>query len=299
MQISAVINTKNSSATLQACLESVKWVDEIVVVDMHSTDQTVEIAKKFTQKVFTYKDVGYVEPARNFAIQKAKGKWVLVIDADEEVSDTLREYIQALLGKEETEKVAAFAIPRKNIVFGGWLSHAGWWPDYQLRLFQPGAVTWKDEIHSVPKVTGRSVQLPADEKLALIHHNYPTVEEFITRLNRYTTKEVESRSTAQITSKAIVGGFRTELMSRLFMHKGIDGGVRGVSVSFMQAMYEVVVRLKQWESQGHPKTDHLHETLVEVHALQQDLAYWIANWQVQHSKGVTKFYWVIRRKLKL
>ena len=89
IKISAVVNTRNEEKNLDACLKSLNFVDEIVVVDMESEDKTKQIAKKYTNKVFNYDNVGYVEPARNFAINKAKGDWILIVDADERVPRSL------------------------------------------------------------------------------------------------------------------------------------------------------------------------------------------------------------------
>lgn len=297
MKISVVINTKNSASTLKQCLQSVKWADEIIVVDMHSLDDTVEIAKKYTDKVYSFKDVGFVEPARNFAIGKASGEWILVVDADEEITSALKSEILTII---EHTDISCFALPRKNIVLGDWLQTAGWWPDYQLRLFKRGAVAWQDTIHSIPKVEGKIRRLPASDSFAILHHNYQSVEDFIERLNRYTSKEVEARKLSDIRPSTLIGGFRTELMSRLFYQNGISGGNRGVGVSFLQATYELTVRLKQWQAQGfEEKTENMNQTLAEVQALHQDLAYWIADLKVKQSSGIGKIIWIIRRKMKI
>src|SRR6266498_5902614 len=135
-KISVVVTVFNGEKTLNACLESVKWADEIIVVDDGSTDGTISIAKKHTDKIYHHKSQGFVEPARNFAISKTTGDWILVLDADEQVPQSLAEKLQELAGQSETECVN---LPRKNIIFNKWIQHTGWWPDYNIRFFKKGS----------------------------------------------------------------------------------------------------------------------------------------------------------------
>ena len=169
MKLSVVITTKNAATTLERTLESVKFADEIVVVDMMSTDETVRIARKFTDNIFTTPDVGYVEPARNFSLSKARGEWILVVDADEVISETLRDYLLELLATDSD--IASYSLARKNLIFGDWVQTAGWWPDYQPRLFRRGKVIWSDLLHSKPAIDGKSEKLPDKAELAIEHHN--------------------------------------------------------------------------------------------------------------------------------
>jgi hypothetical protein len=307
MSLSVVINTKNSAVTLKKALDSVKSLaDEIVIVDMRSTDETLSIAKKYTQKISSFNDVGYVEPARNFAISKATKDWVLVLDADEEVSDGLRQIIKQIIsGQVDINGQAdAYFIPRQNIIFNKKIEKTGWWPDYQLRLFKTGAVKWSDEIHSIPEVLGNTLSLPADDRFAIIHHNYQTVEQFVERLNRYTTahlvtKNADDKSTP-LTTAQLLETFTKELTSRLFAQKGIDEGVHGLGLSLMQSMYQVVVELKKWQNAGFPVSGNDQiETLSVIQAWQEELFFWIADWHVQHSSGLAKVIWKIRRRLRV
>lgn len=113
IKLSVVVNTKNSSTTLESTLKSASFADEIVIVDMHSSDNTKEIAKKYTNKIFDYQDVGFVEPARNFAIKKTTGDWIFILDADEEISDGLKKQIPSLI----TKNVDIYDVPRKKYHF--------------------------------------------------------------------------------------------------------------------------------------------------------------------------------------
>jgi glycosyltransferase involved in cell wall biosynthesis len=188
-RISTVINTLNEEENLPRALASVKdFADEIVVVDMHSDDQTVDIAKKSGARVFEHDRTGYVEPARNFAISKAEGDWILILDADEELSQSLSKSLRKIADNPAADY---YRLPRKNIIFGRWIKHTGWWPDYNIRFFKKGCVSWNEIIHSVPTTQGAGSDLKADEENALVHHNYRTAEQYVERMNRYTSYQAK------------------------------------------------------------------------------------------------------------
>ncbi|MEK7188473.1 MAG: glycosyltransferase family 2 protein, partial [Patescibacteria group bacterium] len=148
-KISVVINTLNEAKNLPRAIASIKnFADEIVVVDMRSDDKTVGVAKKLGAKVYLHERTSYVEPARNFAISKVmsqsdsqRSQWVLILDADEEVPDTLAQKLKESM---EKNKGDYFRIPRKNIIFGKWMQHSRWWPDFNIRFFKKGFVSWSE-----------------------------------------------------------------------------------------------------------------------------------------------------------
>lgn len=303
MKLSVVINTKNAEKTLELALKSVKFADEIVVVDMKSTDDTLKIAKKYTSSVFTHKDVGYVEPARNFAISKAKGDWILILDADEEVPQELKKTITGIVSESAKGEFTAncYYIPRKNYIFGKWIEKTGWWPDHVLRLFKKGFVEWADEIHSIPITRGEVKELPASENIAIVHHNYQHVSQYIDRMNHYSdiqAKEIVESKGKKTSSKYIFKKFSSELLSRLFAQRGINDGAHGLSLSLLQSISEASVAMKVWEESGFPETNRFQEEelLNQVAQFKRELAYWIADWQVENNSGLVKIYWQIRRK---
>lgn len=301
MPLTAIIHTKNAATTVRAALESVKFADEIVVVDMESTDGTPLIARDYTKHIFSHEDVGYADPARNFGLSKASQPWILVLDADEEVPVSLKELIQAIVsGTVGAELQAdAYYLPRRNEIFNTLIKHSGWWPDYQLRLFKKGTVTWQDGVHRLPDATGTSVYLPASDANALLHHNYQSVTQFIDRLNRYTSiKANETKDTdPQVTESTLLTLFSGEFFSRYFAHQGYKDGAHGMALSLLQSMYQVTVQLKQWDNQHFPAH---HQNLQNVdkglRKFQKELNYWLADAQVQNTSGLKKIYWQIRRK---
>ncbi len=249
-KISVVINTYNEEKNIRSALESVKWADEIVVCDMHSTDNTVEIAKKYKAKVVYHKLTHFVEPARNFAIKQASNSWVLVLDADEVISDNLRNELVKIISKENS--YSYFELPRKNIIFGKWMKASMWWPDYNIRFFKNGHVTWNEEIHSNPSTIGMGTKLEEEEKFAIVHNNYTSVTQFVDRLNRYSTiqaQELFNKKTKFSYSDLLTKPLE-EFLSRYFSKRGFEDGLHGLGLSLLQSFSFVVVYLKLWELQG-------------------------------------------------
>lgn len=299
LSISAIVHTKNAATTLPRALESLQFATEIIVIDMESTDETCKIARAQGAKVLSHQNVDYVEPARNFGIQQAQEKWVLILDADEEIPNSLREKIITLAQVEN--QVDGYYLPRKNIIFDAWISHTAWWPDYQLRFFKKGTVSWPDEIHAHPQVTGKFEYLEASPDNAILHHNYQSVEQFLSRLNRYTSVTVKSQKstqTPQLTETELLRSFYNEFLSRLFAHQGIEDGTHGVGLSLLQGMYQAVINLKFWQ-QNHFKSSSAQpqETIEELRRFQRHINYWIATYQIEKKSGLAKKYWQLRRKL--
>jgi (heptosyl)LPS beta-1,4-glucosyltransferase len=188
-KLSVVLNTLNEGDLLPRVIASVKnLADEVVVVDMESDDDTQEVAKKLNAVVFTHKRLKYVEPARNFAVSKTTGDWVLVLDVDEEITPILaREIKDAIKGN----KADYFRIPRKNMIFGHWMKYSRWWPDYNIRLFRKGSVSWNEIIHAVPMTQGRGMDFEDKEDLAIMHHHYDSIDKYLEHMNRYTSVQAE------------------------------------------------------------------------------------------------------------
>lgn len=275
-EISVVINTLNEEKNLPRAIASIKdLASEIVVVDMESDDQTVEVAKKLGAKVFTHKRVGFVEPARNFAIQKAKGPWIFLIDADEEAPKNLVKKIKEIVRK---PKADYFRLPRKNIIFGKWMEHTRWWPDYNIRFFKKGYVSWGETIHSIPFTKGVGVDIDPKPELAILHHNYESISQYLERMLRYT--EIESR---ELMKNGYVFSWRDlirkplgEFLGRYFAGQGYKDGVHGLGLSLLQAFSELTLYLRVWEAQGFsdqkiPKG----EISMEVRKSAKDLNWWV------------------------
>jgi len=187
--LSVVLITRNEAANLPRTLASVRLVlaitHEIVVVDSGSTDTTVKIARDFGARVIEEPWKGFAAQ-KNSAIDHATGDWILSLDADEEVSTELASEIQALLLSPASSgpPFAAYRIPRLNHFLGRPLRHGGYWPDPKLRLFRRRAARFADRpVHETLHTDTPVGQL----KGHLIHHCYPTLEDYIEHMNRYST----------------------------------------------------------------------------------------------------------------
>lgn len=247
-QISVVINTLNEEGNVERVIRSVDWADEIIVCDMYSEDKTVEIAKKLGAKIFFHKKEGFVEPARNFAISKASNEWILLLDADEVLFKTLSERLVEIATK--MQQIDYVKLPRKNLIFGHFMQGALWWPDYNIRFFRKGKVKWVNKIHRPPKTFGQGLDLPADEKYAIVHYNYESISQFLERMNRYSS--IQARELREEGYKFdwndLIEKPLNEFLSRFFANKGYKDGLHGLALSFLQAFSFLVVYLKLWES---------------------------------------------------
>jgi len=208
--LSVVIITFNEEHNLPRTLDSVKWADEIVVVDSGSTDKTVEIAKSYGAKVWVESWKGFAAQ-KNSALEKATGDWILSLDADEEVSAELKQIIRGVLMRppivdkirETNPSGELVAIPinglfvnRKNMFMGRWIRHGGFWPDPKLRLFRRGTGrvtnTPVHEVIEVDEYRKGSIHVVSKRTTApLIHHAYPTLSGYIEHMNRYSSLGAE------------------------------------------------------------------------------------------------------------
>ncbi len=292
--ISVVINTLNEEKNLPRCLKSVQnFADEIVVVDMHSDDRTREIASEFGARVFLYSRVGYVEPARNFAISRARGRWILILDADEKIGRTLARKLRQIASKPHQD-IDYVLIPRKNIIFGKWIQNSRWWPDYLPRFFKKGKVKWPKQIHQKPVLNGQIYTLPDNERFAIIHYNYKTLDQFLGRSRRY----AEIQANELIKEKKYVLNYGDlllkpvgEFLSRFFAGEGYRDGIHGLALSLLQAYATTLVYLKVWEKQGFREKNVEARKLSQLfHQLLAELNYWFNRWRFSNQTGKQKWW---------
>lgn len=245
--ISTVIVTYNDGALLEGCLESVAGkCDEIVLVDLGSSDKTLKIAKDFNAKIFTHSKVDFVEMVRNFAVSKAMGEWILVLDPDERIPQDVWVRLKEIV---EEDKYKAVSIPRKNIFFGKWIVHSNWWPDRHVRFFKRGAVSWSNKIHAYPKVEGKVYELAARKDLAIIHYGYTSLSQFMDRQNRYSEIEAKNLYDSGIRFSWTYFFWKParEFLVRYLRHAGFLDGFYGFALTFLMMVYQLEVMIKLWE----------------------------------------------------
>lgn len=185
--IGAFIVAKNEERDLPNALKSISWCNQIVVIDMASTDRTAEIAKSFGAKVFAYPDVGYVEPALQFATEKMSTDYILRLDADEIVNLELKKF---LVLEAVCSEFDVFFLRRKNFIFGSFSANNRYFKDRQLRFWRKGTVTHTNRIHAPPILLSKKIYYAAHGNHAcILHFNQRTIYEYIDKMNRYTEKE--------------------------------------------------------------------------------------------------------------
>jgi len=180
-KISVAIITKDEEQNIRDCLESVKWADEIVVVDNGSTDGTLEICQKYGARVYREEWKGF-GAQKNSAIEKTGNEWVLNLDADERIPANLRQEIEKAL--EENPSIDGYYFARKNFFLGRWIRHCGWYPDLNLRLFRKSKGRFQERaVHERVEMQGKTARL----KHPLIHETYRSLSDFFQRMDRYST----------------------------------------------------------------------------------------------------------------
>ncbi|MBI4552406.1 MAG: glycosyltransferase family 2 protein [Candidatus Latescibacteria bacterium] len=242
-RLSAIIIARNEEAQIGACLDSVQWVDEVVVVDSGSTDRTVEWARARATKVIQTTWEGYVN-TKVRAVDETSGDWVLWVDADERVTPELAAEIQAVL-RHAGDEYRGFYIARKAIFLGRWMKHCGWYPGYVCRLFRKDAARFDGAlVHESVVVDGRIGYL----KEPLIHYTDTTLEHYVEKFNTYTTLAAQ---------QLYQDGFRFRLIDLLVrppfafvkmyvIKRGFLDGLQGLILCVLSSCYVFTKYAKLW-----------------------------------------------------
>lgn len=231
--ISVAIITKDEEKNIREALQSVQWADEIIVVDANSTDRTADICRQYTDRVYSEEWSGFARQ-KQMAVSLASHDWVLVLDADERVSDRLKnEIIEMLSGNPAYN---GFRIARKNFFGDQWIRHGGWWPDYTLRLFRRGKGTFLNrEVHETIQVEGATGHL----RNPLLHYTYADTDDFLRRMETY----------AALGGKELYKGgrrvFPVDLLLRpcatfvrmFFLQLGFLDGFSGLKLAYLYSLY--------------------------------------------------------------
>ena len=240
-KLSVSIITLNEEEKIRDTLESVKWADEIVVIDSGSTDVTLDICREYTDKVYSNKWPGFVAQ-KNFATDKATHRWILSIDADERVTPELAEEIKQELSSPSAD---AYAIPRRVFYLGRWIDHSGWYPDCKVRLFDREKCRWEGaQVHETVKVNGRTAYLKGD----LTHYTFDSIEDHIKTMNSYTSLAAHEYKKDRPISKTDLA-FRPlfTFFKSYFLKKGYKDGTPGFIISAAAACHVFLKYAKTWE----------------------------------------------------
>lgn len=280
MTLSVVIITHNEEANIGRTLMSVQPLvsdgkGEIIIVDSGSTDRTVEIAELLGARVFVERWKGYAAQ-KNSAIEKARGDWILSLDADESLESGLAgeilaathgglnsesmkgdslEVVERVIAAEESLQrdkdvsTVGFWIPRKNFFLGRWIEHGGFWPDRKLRLFRPAAGKFEDRaVHEDVRLSGSTQRLQG----ALVHHSYPTLTDYLDHMNRYSSLGAEmiaANGRVRFSVFNMVLRPAATFIYNYFLRLGFLDGREGLLLHLYHAAYVSWKYAKAWELQ--------------------------------------------------
>lgn len=240
--ISACIITCNEESRIRDCLESVKWADEIIVVDSFSTDKTVDICREYTERVYQRAWPGNIDQ-KNYTMGLAKHEWVLCLDADERLSSELVLEIQKTIRNPEDS--VGFLFPRCTFYLNRWIYHGDWYPDYQLRLFKKGCGQWQGtNPHGRVIVSGKTRYLRYD----IYHFSYKNFSHQLRTIDNYSTifADVTERgkgfSLFQLIFRPLYKFIKIYVIKRGFLD-----GLPGFIIAISSAFYVFAKYVKLWE----------------------------------------------------
>ena len=289
--LSVVLSVHNEETNIREALESVKnLANEIIIVDNESTDKTVQIAKKYTKNILDHKNTpNSLNTPKNYGFSKAQSDWILSLDADERVSPELAKEINSVIsvpgslrnGHTLTEvsqtSVNGYWMPRQNLVFGKWLEHGIWYPDYQLRLFRKEKGRFPAiHNHEFLAVEGKTEKL----KGHLIHKSYSGITEYIDKFNHtYTDNEAENflKSGKKIIWIDAVRWPLSDFLTNFFARQSYKDGLHGLVLSLLQAFYALEVFSKIWERQvfwEYNSKDLAKDVKAEFQAKSKEFSWW-------------------------
>lgn len=255
--ISGIVIVKNEEKRIRACLESLKWTDEIIVVDNGSTDQSAEIAKKYTQHVIKHVSDDFSE-IRNIGARKASGDWLLYVDADERVTAGLAGEVNELT---KSEEFSAYAISRKNIIFGEEKSYGPFWPDWVIRFLKKSDFEkWEGNIHEQPKFSGKL----GYTKNSFVHLTHRDLDQIVLKSLEWSKIDAKLRLESnhpQMSGWRFLRILITELFNQGVVRKGFFSGTVGMMDSLLQTFSLVMSYIRLWEMQ---RSESLNETYDKI-----------------------------------
>jgi glycosyltransferase involved in cell wall biosynthesis len=245
-KLSVAIITFNEEANIGRTLESVKWADEIVVIDSGSTDGTIAVCRRYTDKVIHQDWLGFARQ-KNVAIERTTGDWVLSLDADEPIEPMLAEEIRDIIASDSA--LNGYFIPRRTFFLGKQVRHGGWYPDYNLRLFRKGTGRFEERaVHEAISVEGRTGRTG----YAILHHAYPDLASYMNSINKYSSLSVEVMSARGISAfKAstlnILARPLFTFLLKYVVRLGFLDGKHGLILNLFHSYYVFAKYAKAWE----------------------------------------------------
>ncbi len=246
LNISAAIIAKDEADRIQALLDSLSFVNEIIVVDSGSSDETVSICERHGARVIFHEWMGYVAQ-KQFALDNCSGDWIISLDADEAVSEELRDELLRVLPSASPE-VVGFSVPRLSKYLGRWIYHGGWYPDRKIRIVRNGFAQWSgDGIHEklVPKGETRQLVCP------IFHYVYRDISDQVRTINSFSSVVADnfSKNSKCSAGYVILGVFHSigKFLECAIWKKGFLDGVPGLIIAMNSSFYVFLKHAKSWE----------------------------------------------------
>ncbi len=245
-KITAIIPVFNNEKIIRRCLESIKWADEILIVDSYSSDGTLDICREYGARIIQHE---YINSAlqKNWAIPQAAHEWVLLTDSDEVVGPALRDEIRKVLEAPDPG-IDAYRIPRKNYVYGVWIRHANFYPDYNIRLFRRSCRYVTREVHA-------DIDVPEERLGTLkghqIHDDFNDMQSYLRKFPRYMRYETDELVKLGRRFRLFEVTLRPLAMFcwSYFYKKGYKSGLRGFMIAVQKAYYNFTMYMQLWERQ--------------------------------------------------
>lgn len=242
--LTVITITRDEENNIAECLDSVRWADQIVVVDSGSKDKTVDLAKRYTADVYGIEWEGYGH-ARNFGLDRASGKWILWLDADERVTPELAEEIKRVVGRDEAG-YSGYSVARRAFFLGKWIKHCGWYPSRVVRLFRRGEGRFNEtRVHERLELRGNIGELRSD----LLHYTDPHLQRYLAKLNKYTTLAAQDMAANgkpfRLWDLIVRPPFL--FVKMYILRLGFLDGVHGFVLSVLSSAYVFSKYAKLWE----------------------------------------------------
>ena len=239
--IGALVLTYNEEDRIKECLKSLSWVDEIVIIDSFSEDNTVSICTEYTDKIYQ-REFDNFSVQRNYGLQKIETDWVLILDADERITESLSSEI---IEEIKSPNYKAYEIPRKNFFMGKWLKCCGLYPDYTVRLFKNNNINYENKVHEGINYDGERGQFEND----LLHHTYRNLSHYSKKLNHYAELSAKDKFQAGIQTNIFYIVVRPlfDFIQMYIFQRGFLGGGPGLIYSIIHSYYTFLKYARLWE----------------------------------------------------
>jgi glycosyltransferase involved in cell wall biosynthesis len=247
--VSVIITTLNEEKNISGCLDTLKWADEIIIVDSNSEDRTCSIAEEYTSRIFNWQFESNIGKQKQYALSLATHEWVFSLDADERVTDELRDEIRRVVSGSST--CTAYRIRRKSLMYGDWVRYGGLDHDWPIRLFLKKVGSFTPlKAHEGIEIKGAIGELRGE----ILHLTYPTISDHIRKIDRTTSQEIEYKQGFSIPHLFLSP--ISKFIRMYILQKGYRDGMRGFIWCALSAWYNFLIDLKIWERDAQSLSGH-------------------------------------------